>query len=90
MLNELILHILNNPGSTVMQGGDELDSIYYKVESVNIILYAHVKGSCDCALLLVSAHMNIFVFALIGQLMNEGRITVVGKKYGLILSKRTS
>ena len=52
------------------------DCIFYKVETVNLVLYTHVKWSSDRTFFLISMNRNVVVVTFVCQLMNQCRISV--------------
>ena len=61
--------------------------IFYQTEAVKLVLDTHVERCRDGAFLLVTMNRHIVVVALVGQLMNQGRITVECEDNRLIRSK---
>ena len=87
VLHQLILHLLNEIGGSVAQLGQTLDCVDDQVEAVDVVLYPHIEGSGDGALLLVAADVQILVAAAVGQLMHQGGIAVEGEDDGLVLGE---
>ena len=89
VLHQLILHLLDEVCTAIAQLRQTAHRVDDQIKPVNVVEDPHIEGRGDGALLLVAADMEIFVVAAIGQLVDEGRIPVVGEDNGLILGEQT-
>lgn len=46
------------------------------LETVNLVLYTHIEWSCNGTLLLIAVNGHVVVVTLIGQLVDQSRISV--------------
>ena len=46
------------------------------MESVDVVLYSHIKWSCDGSFFFVSSHVKILICSSVGELMDQSRIAV--------------
>ena len=87
VLHQLVPHELDEEGTPVAQLGQTLDRVHHKVVAVDVVLYPHVKGGGDGALLLVAPDVELLVVAAVGQLVDQGGVAVEGKDDGLSVVK---
>lgn len=76
VLNQLVVHLLNQVRTAVSELRQCLNSILYKVESVNLILNTHIERCCDCSFFLVSVYSDVLVCTSVCQLVNQSMIAV--------------
>ena len=67
-----------------------LNDILYQVEAVNFVLYTHIEGGGDSPLFLISVNIQIPVVPVVGELMDQGRISVEVKYDGFIFGNSAS
>ena len=87
VLYKLITHALDKVSAAVLESGNAVDDVDYEMETVNIVLYAHIEGRCDSSLFFIAENVEVTVLAAIGKLVDEGCIAVVSEYDGLILGK---
>lgn len=61
VLDEFVVHLL-----------DQVSTL----EMVNLVLYTHIEWSCNGTLLLIAVNGHVVVVTLIGQLVDQSRISV--------------
>ena len=61
VLDEFVVHLL-----------DQVSTL----ETVNLVLYTHIEWSCNGTLLLIAVNGHVVVVTLIGQLVDQSRISV--------------
>ena len=88
VLHQLVLHLLDEVGGGVAQLGQPLDRVDDQIEAVDVVLHPHIEGGGDGPLLLVPPDVEIFVVPAVGQLMDQGGITVESENDGLVLGEQ--
>ena len=58
--------------------------VFYQTEAVKLVLDTHVERCRDGAFLLIAVNRHVVIIALIGQLMDQSRISVEREDYRLI------
>ena len=76
VLNKLVVHLLNQIGTLVSKLGQMHNSVFYQIETVDLVLNTHIKRSGDGTFLLVSMNRHVVVVALESQLVDQGRISM--------------
>ena len=87
-LHQLVIHTLDQIGAPVAQGVHPPDHVDNQVEPVDVVQGPHVERHGDGALLLVAPDVEVLVVPVVGQLMDQRRIAVVGENNGLILCEQ--
>ena len=70
VLDELVLGHLLQIGTFGAEMRQAIHHVLDQMETIEIVLHAHVKRRCDRALFLVAANVEVLVGAPIGQSMN--------------------
>lgn len=68
VLDEFVVHLLDQVSTLVAQLRQMHDDIFYQVETVDLVLDTHIERSCDGTLLLIAVNGHVVVVTLIGQL----------------------
>ena len=76
VLHQLVPHELDQERAPVAQLGQTLDGVDDQIEAVDVVLHPHVEGGGDGPLLLVAPHVQVFIAAAVGQLMDQGGVAV--------------
>ena len=84
---EQVVHLLEERRARISQTGQHGDRRLHEVETVDLILYAHIERRRDGAFLHVSEYVQILIFARVGQFVDEGRIAVEVEDDGFIFGK---
>ena len=71
--DEFVVHLLDEVRTAVAQLGQMQQRILDQVETVDLILHAHIKRRGDGAFFLVAVDTQVAVGALIGQLVYQRR-----------------
>ncbi len=90
MSNQLVVHLLDQISALVAQLRQVLQDILNQVEAVDLVLHAHIERRGDGAFLLVAMDRQVAVGTLVGQLMDQGRVTMECEDDRLILAMTTS
>ena len=84
MLDELILHLLDEVRAAVAKLREIIDRRHDEVEAIQSVKDSHVEGRGDGALFDVAADVDVLVVASVSQLMDEAGIAVEGEDDGLV------
>ena len=87
VLYQFVVHLLDQERTTIAKLRQMHHGIFHQAEAVKLVLDTHVERCRDGTFLLVTMNRHIVVVALVGQLMNQGRITVECEDNRLIRSK---
>ena len=61
VLYQLVVHLLDQEGSLVAKLWQVHDSIFYQVETVDLVLYTHIEWCSDRSFFLISMNRNVMV-----------------------------
>ena len=89
MLHQLIAHLLVEVRAAVAKLRQAQQNVLDEVEAVDIILHAHIERRGDGAFLLVAMDRQVAVGTLVGQLMDQGRVTMECEDDRLILGEQS-
>ncbi len=85
-----IFHSLLNVGGGRTQFGHPINHINYQIESINLVSNCQLQRCVDIAFLLVAPDMNaLLIGAPVGQLVNQPRVAMEVKNYGLVWGKQS-
>ena len=59
VFDQFVIHLLNQMSALVAKLRQMHDYIFYKVETVNLVLYTHIKWCCNCSFLQISVNRHI-------------------------------
>ena len=88
VLHQLVVHLLHQMGAASAQFRQIPQNIFHQMEPIHLVLYPHVEGSGDGALLLITVHMDVAVMAAVSQLVDKGVVAVERENNGLIRGKQ--
>ena len=87
VLDELILHLLNEVRAAVAKLREVVDRRHDEVEAIQPVENSHVEGRGDGALFDVAADVDVLVVASVSQLVDEAGVAVEGEDDGLVGSE---
>jgi len=79
-----VAELLLGVPADLLELGYAINGVDREAESIGLVVDGQFHRSVDIALLFVAAHMQILVFAAVGQAVDEPRITVEVENDGLV------